>query len=197
MFRVIKNWSKNSNGSTQAVQIIGFIIVFGLFVSVVSVLLNHFINPHILPLTNEVAIHPYRALGLYFAFVAAASVIVPIPTLPIDLLFFGLLDPIFVIVVRVAGGIAGGSISYFLAFNYGRPLLRRLLSEKNYGFIEKYSNTLNWQQFFIIAMIPVINAELMAYVGGVGKIGYRKTISTLLLATGYRVLFVYFVIHYR
>ncbi|MCR4278230.1 MAG: VTT domain-containing protein [Candidatus Berkelbacteria bacterium] len=180
----------------QALQLVIFIFIFGLFVAVFSFFINGFLEPHLQPLNYLVEIHPYRALMIYFSFVVVASVVVPIPTLPVDLLFFGLLDPGSVIVARIAGGIAGGSVSYYLAYNYGRPLLKRWLSGKNYQFIEKHSNSLSWQQFFIIAMIPAINAELMAYVGGVGKIGYRKTIGTLLLGIGYRVLFVYMVLQY-
>ena len=189
--------SSTSNFSSKYyLQVIIFIVIFGLIVAAGSVIINHFLNPHIQPLTHEVALHPYRALALYFAFVTAASVVVPVPTLPVDLLFFSLLDPAFVIVSRIAGGIAGGSISYFLSYNYGRPLLRRWLSEKNFSFVEKHSDTMSWRDFFVIAMIPIINAELMAYVGGLGKIGYRKTIGTLFLAITYRVLFVYFVLQY-
>lgn len=178
----------------QAIQVVGFIVLFGLFVAGVSALLNHFLEPHIQPLTDLVRLHPFRALAMYFVFIMIASVVVPIPTLPVDLLFFSLIDPASVVVARVLGGVAGGSVSYYLSYNYGRPLLQRWLSKKNYEFVESASNTLSWRQFFVITMIPVINAELMAYVGGVGKIGYRKTIGTLLLAIGYRVLFVYAVI---
>ena len=186
----------NGFSTKYYLQVIIFIVIFGLFVALVSVIINHFLNPHIQPLTNEVAIHPYRAIAIYFAFVAVASVAVPIPTLPVDLLFFGLLDPAMVIVARIAGGIAGGSISYYLSYNFGRPLLKRWLSKKNYQFVESQSNSISWQNFFIITMIPIINVELMAFVGGLGKIGYRKTIGTLLLGITYRVLFVYFVLQY-
>jgi len=181
----------------QTLQVVAFILLFGLFVSLMSVFINRFLDPHIQPLNYLVETHPYRALAIYFAFVAGASVIVPIPTLPVDLLFFGLLDPIAVIIARIAGGIVGGSVSYYLSFNFGKRFLKRYLSVKNFQFVEKHSNTITWQQFFVITMIPVINAELMAYVGGLGKIGYRKTIGTLLLGITYRVLFVYFVLNYR
>lgn len=184
------------NSAKSFLQIVGFIFVFGIFVSVVSFGLNRFLEPHIQPLADLIGYHPFRALAGYFLFVMAASVIVPIPTLPVDLLFFNLIDPQSVVVARVLGGVAGGSISYFLAYNYGRPLLKRWLSPKYYGFINQQSNAITLQQFFIIAMIPAINAELMAFVGGLGKMGYRKTIGTLLLAIGYRVLFVYFVINF-
>ncbi|MEK7534881.1 MAG: VTT domain-containing protein [Patescibacteria group bacterium] len=177
-------------------QVIVFLVAFGLLVAAISVLINHYLSPHIQPLTSEVGNHPYRALALFFSFVTVASVIVPVPTLPVDLLFFSLLDPAYVIIARIAGGIAGGSISYFLSYNYGRPLLKRTLSENNYKFVEKHSDTMAWRDFFIISMIPIINAELMAFVGGLGKIGYRKTIGTLLLAITYRVLFVYLVLQY-
>src|SRR3990167_6779333 len=190
--------SSTSNFSSKYyLQVIIFIVIFGLIVAAVSVIINHFLNPHIQPLTHEVAIHPYRALAIYFAFVAGASLIVPIPPLPVALLFFGLLDPIAVIIARIAGGIVGGSVSYYLSFNFGKRFLKRYLSVKNFQFVEKHSNTITWQQFFVITMIPVINAELMAYVGGLCKIGYRKTIGTLLLGITYRVLFVYFVLNYR
>ncbi|MDO8650378.1 MAG: hypothetical protein Q7K33_03670, partial [Candidatus Berkelbacteria bacterium] len=86
--------SVNNFSSKYYLQVIIFIVIFGLIVATVSMIINHFLNPHIQPLTHEVAIHPYRALALYFAFVAAASVVVPVPTLPVDLLFFSLLDPV-------------------------------------------------------------------------------------------------------
>lgn len=192
-----KKISIGSNGSTQAIQLVGFIVIFGLFVAGISVILNHFITPNIQPLTDEVVRHPLWALTLYFAFVAGASVVVPVPTLPVDLLFLTLLDPSIVMIARIAGGLAGSSVSYYLSYNYGQPLLKRWLSSKNFEFVDQHSRKLTWQSFFVIAMIPVINAELMAYVGGLGKIGYRKTIGTLLLANTYRVFFVYLVINYR
>jgi len=179
-----------------ATGIIVFILIFGVFVGLFSVVIERYIFPYIHPLTDQIIAHPFRSLGLYFLFAMVASVIVPIPTLPIDLLLLNIIDPISVVTTRILGGIAGGSISYFLAYNYGRPLLKRWLSKKNYHFVESQSNSISVQQFFVITMVPIINAELMAFVGGLGKIGYRKTIGTLLLAIAYRVLFVYFVKRY-
>lgn len=191
---MIADDAKKKFSHKQALQLVGFILLFGLFVGGISAIMNKFLAPHIEPLTDIISYHPFRALAGYFLFVMIASVFVPIPTLPVDLLFFEYVDPTSVIVARVLGGVAGGSISYYLAYNYGRPLLKRWLSRKNYDFVEGVSNAVSWKQFFIITMIPIINAELMAFVGGVGKIGYRKTIGTLLLAIAYRVLFVYAVI---
>jgi uncharacterized membrane protein YdjX (TVP38/TMEM64 family) len=177
--------------------LVGFIFLFGIFVGGLSVILNKFLEPQIEPITRVVSHHPLRVLAGYFLFVMTASVLVPIPTLPVDLLLFDQIDPVSVMIVRILGGVAGGSISYYLAYNYGWPIIKRWLSRKNYEFVNSLSGLLSWRQFFIIAMIPVINAELMAFVGGVSKIGYRKTIWALLPAIGYRVLFIYALVRVR
>lgn len=178
-------------------QIVIFILLFGIAVGLISGLLSNIIDPANNRYIQEVLQYQNQALVLYFVFVMVASVIVPIPTLPIDLLLFGILDPVTVVTIRVLGGIAGGSISYYLSYNYGRPLLKRLFSKKNYETVETLSDGFSWREFFIITMIPVINAELMAYVGGLGKLGYRKTTFTLFLGIAYRVLFVAAITNWR
>ena len=172
------------------IQLVGFIVMFGIFIALISALLSNFIDPENNKYIQGLLLHENRALIIYFLFVIIATVIIPIPTLPIDLVLFSILDPVTVIIVRVFAGIAGGSISYYLSFNYGRPLLKRWLSKNNYKIVETLSNTFSWRQFFIITMIPVINAELMAYVGGMGKLGYWKTIFPLFVGLAYRVIFV-------
>ena len=178
-------------------QITLFILVFGIVVGFLSSVLNNAIDPAHNRYIQELLQYQTQTYILYFVFVMVASVIVPIPTLPIDLLLFSIFDPATVVIIRVFGGLAGGSISYYLSYNYGRPLLKRWLSKKNYEVVETLSDSFSWREFFIITMIPVINAELMAYVGGLGKLGYRKTSSTLFLGIAYRVIFVAVVIALR
>lgn len=185
------NWRSSSKlDRKNLIQITLFILAFGVVVAVISNLLNNFIDPANNRYIQELLQYQTQALIFYFAFVMVASVIVPIPTLPIDLLLFSIFDPAVVTVLRVFGGLAGGTVSYYLSYNYGRPLLKRWLSQKNYEVVEKLSDNFSWREFFIITMIPVINAELMAYVGGLGRLGYRKTASTLFLGIAYRVVFV-------
>lgn len=185
------SWQNSSKLNRKNLfQITLFILAFGVVVALISNLLNNFIDPANNRYIQELLQYRTQTMVLYFAFVMIASVIVPIPTLPIDLLLFNFLDPATVVTIRVLGGLAGGSVGYYLSYNYGRPLLKRWLSRKNYETVETLSDTFSWREFFIITMIPVINAELMAYVGGLGKLGYRKTASTLFLGIAYRVVFV-------
>ncbi len=179
----------------HVVQIVGFIVLFGLFIAAVSAVINKYFNPADNLLVQEFLKHERTALLFYFVYSTVASVFVPIPTLPVDVLLLNVMDPASVITVRLAGGLAGSSVSFYLARNFGRPLLQRWLSKKNYNFIEDISNNLAWHHFFIITMIPIINTELMAYAGGISKLRFRFVLGVQALALSYRILFVFFVMH--
>lgn len=176
-------------------EIIVFVTIFGLAVAGLAALIGHYFHPASNPVIQKLLTNPSQALIIYFFFVMIASVIVPIPTLPVDVILFAILDPWSIIVVRLFGGLAGGSVSFYLARRYGRPLLQKWLSKKNYDFVINLSTNITWQHFLVVTMIPVINTELMAYVGGISKMRLRLTLLILALAIFYRLLFVYFVIH--
>ncbi len=179
----------------HAVQIVAFIVLFGLFIAGVSALISNYFKPADSLVVQQFLQNERTALLFYFGYATVASVIVPIPTLPIDVLLLSLMDPASIIVVRLAGGLAGSSINFYLARRFGQPLLRRWLSQKNYQFIEQISTNLAWHHFFIITMIPVINTELMAYAGGISKLRFRFVLGVQALALSYRILFVFFVMH--
>lgn len=174
-------------------KIVGFIFIFGLFVAGLTALINHFFDPATNVYVQQFLQHQSGALVFYFLFVVVASVIVPIPTLPLDLVMIQFISPWPVIVIRLLGGIGGGSINFYLARHFGQPLLRRWFSAKNYQFVDQLSESISWKQFFIIALIPIINTELMAYAGGLSKLKYRWVIIPLTIAIFYRLVFVYFV----
>lgn len=177
------------------VQIVAFILIFGIVVAGISAIINQYFNPADNPAVRQFLAHQNTALIFYFFYSMVASVIVPIPTLPVDVVLLNLLDPISVITVRLAGGLAGSSINFYIARHFGRPLLQRWFSPKNYQFLEDMSDNLKWQHFFLITMIPIINTELMAYAGGISHLKFRSVIGTQALALFYRILFVFFIMH--
>lgn len=168
--------------------------MFGLFIAAVSGLMTHYFSSTSATLRYDFRVHQTVSLWLYFFYIIIASIIVPIPTLPADVVFLKLGNPIIVIGVRLLGDMIGSMIDFRLARRYGRPLLHRWFSEKNYQFIEKAAENISWQQFFIVAMIPIINTELMAYAGGISKLKFRQIAWGLTLAILYRLLFVYFIL---
>lgn len=193
MIDSVKRYSYNLPKKDIA-KIIVFIILFGLFVAGVSAIITAYFGPTHNEFTRRFITENHNALWFYFIYIVIACVIVPIPTLPADVVFLKLANPVAVIAIRLLGDIAGSSIDFYLARRFGRPLLHRWFSEKNYQFIERTAEHITWQQFFIVAMIPIINTELMAYAGGISKLKYRDIIWGLTLAILYRLIFVYAVI---
>lgn len=176
------------------VKIVFFVAIFGLFVIGVSALMTRYFSPVNNPWVKDFVSSETWSLWVYFGYVTLASVIVPLPTLPADVIFMKLANPFSVIMLRLLADIAGSSIDFYLARRYGRTVLKRWFSEKNYKFIEDASEHISWQQFLIVAMIPIINTELLAYAGGISKLKYRQIIGSLVLAVGYRLVFVYLVL---
>jgi uncharacterized membrane protein YdjX (TVP38/TMEM64 family) len=173
-----------------------FIVLFGIFIAVISALMSHYFSSTSATLRYDFRVHQTVSLWLYFIYIIIACVIIPIPTLPADVVFLKLGNPFLVIGVRLLADIIGSSIDFFLARKYGRPVLKRWFSTKNYEFIERTAENITWKQFFIVAMIPIINTELMANAGGISKLKFRQIIWGLVLAILYRLLFVYFVLKF-
>lgn len=190
---VTKKHPYNFSRKTWA-QLVGFIILFAIFLAIISGLITHFFGSGSNYFVELLTTHETSALIFYFVYVVVASVIIPIPTLPLDIVFLKLVDPASVITIRLLGGLGGGTISFYLARNYGHGLLKKWLSSKNYTYVDSLSKNINWLQFFIIAMVPIVNAELMAYAGGLSKLRFRMVMSSLAIAIFYRLLFVFFVI---
>ena len=178
------------------IKIIIFVVIFGVFVAIVSALMTRYFSPSNNPYVEHFITNSNRSLWFYFLYTSIACVIVPIPTLPVDVVFLKLASPIPVIGLRLLADIAGSSVDFYLAGRYGRPLLRRWFSQKNYQFIENASEHLSWQQFFIVAMIPIFNTELLAYAGGISKLKYRAIVGSLIIAVAYRLVFVYLILKF-
>lgn len=178
----------------QLFQVAIFIVIFGIFVAGVSAVMNQYFNPETNIYIRQLVSHQNIALLVYLAYIILASVIVPLPTLPIDVIMLKLIDPWTVILIRLMGDLGGSTIGFFLARQFGRPLLKKWFSKKNYKLIESIAESISWKHFFIISMIPIINTELMAYAGGISKLRYRWVMFALAIAVFYRLLFVYFVI---
>lgn len=189
---IVKNPGKLSQ--PVVLKIVGFLFIFGLVLAAVTAIINHYFDPATNIYVQQFLQHQSQALAFYFGYVVIASIIVPVPTLPLDLLMMRFFDTWPIVIIRLLGGIAGGSVNFYLARHYGQPLLKRWFSEKNYRFVEQMSESISWKQFFFVALIPVINTELMAYAGGLSKLKYRWIIIPLTIAIFYRLIFVLLVV---
>ena len=185
---------KPSLSRDSIVKIALFIVIFIAIVTVLSAVMNRFMDPDQNPWISNFVNNSSWAYAAYFVYVTIACIIVPLPTLPADIIFLKIGNPVSVILLRLLADIAGSSVNFYVARRYGRDVLVKWFSEKNYRFIENASEHISWQQFFIVAMVPIVNTELLAYAAGISKLRFRDIVGPLFLAVGYRLVFLYLVI---
>ena len=85
-------------------------------------------------------------------------------------------------VVSLIGITTGSAIAYTIANVYGKPFVKKFISEKNFKFIERILE-LGSKRFvvFLIYMIPGIPKDIVAYICGISSINFKEFIvySTL------------------
>lgn len=172
-----------------ALKILLALTVLGLLVTALSAAFNRVVTAGeqiLLPLL----VSPPTTLAVYFLLATIATVIVPLPTLPVDVLLMNIFDPWVVLLVRLGAALAGYSINFSLARRFGEPLLRRLFSPANFQQIMAISERVSLWQYFLIAFFPLVNTELVAYAAGLSKLRLAKLLPLLAMAMFYRLLLV-------
>lgn len=141
-----------------------------------------------------------RSAPLVFIIIQLVQVVVPIIpgaiTIPIGILIFG---HVYGFVYNFTGIMLGSVINFYLAKMYGRPLVRSLVSEKQYQkYIGKIEHNHTFNRFFTASMFfPVTPADLLCYLAGLSDMSFKYFFISLsagkpitLLAYSYGSLFV-------
>lgn len=121
----------------------------------------------------------------FFIIIQIIQTVIPIIpgalTIPLGIVVFGHV-PGFV--YNFIGIMIGSIMNYFLAKRYGRPLVRSLVSEKQYQkYIGKLESSEGFKKLFIGSMFfPVTPADFLCYLAGLSNMKYKTFI--LALSTG-------------
>jgi uncharacterized membrane protein YdjX (TVP38/TMEM64 family) len=110
---------------------------------------------------------------LYMAVMAAAIVISPIPSLPLDIAAGAFFGPVLGTVYSVSGALAGAVISFTIARRLGRDLIERFLGG-HVNFCTKCSDSLLTKIIFFARLLPVVSFDVISYGAGLTKISLKK-----------------------
>ncbi|MFN7088513.1 MAG: VTT domain-containing protein, partial [Candidatus Paceibacteria bacterium] len=163
-------------------------VIAAVAVTILSAMLTPYFDLSRNPFIQEIMNIRKAALTFYFLYSTVASIFVPIPTMPLEVLFAGLFGIPMTLIVRLGASLVGATFAFFISHRYGRPLLKKLLPASTYQDIEKFSNSHGIRAFFLIAIFPLVNPEVMAYVAGLGNLRLTSTLLVLLVANLYRFL---------
>lgn len=137
---------------------------------------------------------------LFFIIIQIIQTVIPIIpgalTIPLGIIVFGHLSGF---VYNFIGIMIGSVINFYLAKRYGRPLVRALVSEKQYQkYIGQLESSTGFKRFFIASMFfPVTPADFLCYLAGLSNMRFKTFIWALslgkpvtLLSYSYGLLFV-------
>ena len=173
-----------------AIKILVWLVIFGLAVTGISAVIDQFVDITQTPLFRLITEHTAQSSLYYLIFTVVATVLVPLPTLPIDVVILKLFNPWTIVALRFVGDLIGTVIAYGLARRFGKHLIRRWFSPKKAHQIIAISESVGWKQYLLIALFPLVNTELVAYAAGLSRLKLWTTLWIIAVAISYRLLIV-------
>jgi uncharacterized membrane protein YdjX (TVP38/TMEM64 family) len=173
-----------------AVKIFVALTLLGLLVTGLSVIFNRVVEVAGEELLVPLLVAPVLTFVVYFLLATLATVVVPLPTLPIDVLLMTMFNPWLVLVVRLGASLVGSSLNFTLGRTFGEPLLAHLMSKENLKQTVEIAKNVNRWQYFLMAMFPLINPELVAYAAGLSTLRIWELMPIVAAALFYRLLIV-------
>ena len=110
---------------------------------------------------------------LYMSVMAAAVIISPIPSLPLDIAAGAFFGPVMGTAYSVIGALTGSVVSFMIARTLGRELIERFLGG-HVNFCEHCSDRLLTKIVFLSRLLPVVSFDVISYGAGLTKMSLKN-----------------------
>ena len=131
----------------------------------------------------------YGYIGLFLLMVLQ-TILVVIPSEAIIALSGALgLEMTKVILVGIAGLLAGAIIAFFISRYFGRKIVLKLLGEEWIDEMDEWIDDNGTRAIFIARLVPLIPFDLISYVSGLTKIDFNKYLLATMMGMLPRIIF--------
>lgn len=110
---------------------------------------------------------------LVFIVVMAATIVLPVPTFPLDILAGRIFGPVFGTLYAVIGATLGAMVSFFLARWLGRNLVAGFL-RGHINFCRQCSDKLLIKVVFLARLVPAVSFDVVSYGAGLTQVSAAK-----------------------
>ena len=182
------NNSKGPSHAIKALALIGFIVLIAV--------LSYLIDPMetLRPEALKARLDSAGALApiLYMLVMAAAIVVSPIPSLPLDVMAGAYFGPWLATLYSAIGALVGANISFLIARFLGRAFVERLIKFDRI-FWEACSETILVKIVFFSRLIPFISFDVISYGAGLTRMSLWKfSVATFFGMLPMTFLFAYY-----
>jgi uncharacterized membrane protein YdjX (TVP38/TMEM64 family) len=118
----------------------------------------------------------YGALGpvAYVSFLVLSMVLAPIPTSPAPVAAATAFGGVEGFLYSLLGVVIGSSICFWIARQWGRPLLQRFLPGRFVQEIDRISDQLGIRVLFVLRLFPLLGADAVSYGAGLTPIRFSS-----------------------
>lgn len=167
--------------SKQTLFILGIIIAASIIVLSFRELGFQF-NP-------EEAARFIRSIGViapvvYTGIVAINVIIPPFTHLPFTFVFLEIFGFWITYFLLIGGNLLGGAIAFLISRRFGRPVVERLVGEKNMRKIDDLTEIVGWQTLLILRLFAGVLFDYVSYAAGLTSM----RLSLFVVITGLAVL---------
>jgi uncharacterized membrane protein YdjX (TVP38/TMEM64 family) len=115
----------------------------------------------------------------YMMIMAAAVVISPIPSLPLDIAAGAFFGPVMGTVYSVAGGLGGAVVSFMIARFLGRGIIEKFVGG-HVNFCRNCSNRVLTKIVFVSRLIPIVSFDVVSYGAGLTNMSPGRFVAATL-----------------
>jgi len=131
----------------------------------------------------------YGYIGLFLLMVLQ-TILVVIPSEAVIALSGALgLETSKVILVGIAGLLAGAIIAFLISRYFGRKIVLKLLGEEWIDEVDEWIDDNGTKAILIARLVPLIPFDLISYVSGLTKIGFKKYLIATIIGMLPRIIF--------
>ena len=130
----------------------------------------------------------YGLVGIFLATIIAGT-LVPLGSPALIVAIAPFVNPVLLVLIATTGFTVGMAINYILAYQLGRPFIKKCVSAENLEQITCVWNKWGWAIYVIFGLIPVLPVELLAFI-----CGFLKTSFTVFLTLSFLPRFIVFVL---
>lgn len=120
---------------------------------------------------------------IYIAVFALSMLFAPVPTAPMPLVAAGVFGPVLGFVYTLGATAIGSTVCFWAARWLGRPVLRRLTSERAVEKIDELGARLGIRLLIALRLFPVAGVDYVSYAAGLTQMRFLPYIIISILAS--------------
>ena len=120
---------------------------------------------------------------VYIAVFAASMLFAPLPTAPMPLVAAAVFGPALGFLYTITATAIGSTICFWVSRRLGRPVLRRLTSQRALDKIDELGERLGIRLLIVLRLFPVAGVDYVSYAAGLTQMRFATYIVISVLAS--------------